>query len=315
MKKFLSLLLILIFLPLVASCDEKKEMEEIKLADASTMVNKARNNTEDVSVISFEAPIDVTFTQTVEFQGETNETKNTVVGNIKGFLDVDNIIGHISLELNYTTEMVKLGMTTSGNAKGNIYIDNKFVYLDITQSDGKTSTTIKNKIKHQFSANMISDGVNKGIDELDLTQGLVLDSDNFKMFKVGRKFEFVREYNLTEELSKLDTLEMPQIPVDFLTLLEGFVLSDDSVVKLGVTFGKQLEEFNLEAKVKGTSEETVFGVSMSSSVDIEASFNLNLKAKAEKIDFTEFADYVEITTDDLQTLLGGLSGLLPNIPF
>jgi hypothetical protein len=162
---------------------------------------------------------------------------------------------------------------------------------------------------------MISDGVNKGIDELDLTQGLVLDSDNFKMFKVGRKFEFVREYNLTEELSKLDTLEMPQIPVDFLTLLEGFVLSDDSVVKLGVTFGKQLEEFNLEAKVKGTSEETVFGVSMSSSVDIEASFNLNLKAKAEKIDFTEFADYVEITTDDLQTLLGGLSGLLPNIPF
>lgn len=298
MKRLLSLLILVLLLPFLASCD-KKEMKEITAQEANTMLVDAKTKTNDVDVISLEAPIKVkTHNISVTSKGRS-ETRYGVEGTVKLTLDSKNFEGHLNMDVDYTSEIVDKGITTSGSALVNLYLDNVYVYLDVNFETGGIKTTLNNKIKHNISANQLNRAIDEFIAELDFTDILDPESE-FKMYKLGKKYEFVTEVNLAEtanntpEGTPLGGLSNP-------------TFTDDSFVKLKILFGEAFEALECEIKANSTTTESLFDIEVTNNVEVETIIKLNLKAKAKKIDFNKLKDFTEIDMAQLAELLGGLA--------
>lgn len=296
MKKLLSILLLILLLPFLASC-EKKEMKEITAQEANTMLVDAKTKTNDVDVISLEAPIKVkTHNISVTSRGRS-ETRYSMEGTIKLILDSKNFEGHLNMDVDYTSEVVDKGITTSGSALVNLYLDDVYVYLDVNFETGGIKTTLNNKIKHNISANQLNRAIDEFIAELDFTDILDPESE-FKMYKLGKKYEFVTEVNLAETANNPEDNQFGG--------LSNLTYTDDSVVKLKILFGEAFEALECEIKANSTQTENIFDIEITNNVEVETNIKLNLKAKAKKIDFNKLKDFTEIEMIQLAELLGGL---------
>lgn len=297
MKRLLSILLLIILLPFLASC-EKKEMKEITAQEVNTMLVDAKTKTNDVDVISLEAPIKVkTHNISVTSKGRS-ETRYSIEGTVKLVLDSKNFEGHLNMDVDYTSEIIDKGITTSGSALVNLYLDNVYVYLDVNFETGGIKTTLNNKIKHNISANQLNLAIDEFIAELDFTDILDPESE-FKMYKLGKKYEFVTEVNLAEAANNPENNQLGG--------LSNLTYTDDSVIKLKILFGEAFEALECEIKANSTKTENIFDIEITNNVEVEANIKLNLKAKAKKIDFNKLKDFTEIEMAQLAELLGGLA--------
>ncbi|HPX72122.1 MAG TPA: hypothetical protein PLP84_04390 [Acholeplasmataceae bacterium] len=297
MKRLLSILLLILLLPFLASC-EKKEMKEIAAQEVNTMLVDAKTKTNDVDVISLEAPIKVkTHNISVTSKGRS-ETRYSMEGTVKLVLDSKNFEGHLNMDVDYTSEIIDKGITTSGSALVNLYLDNVYVYLDVNFETGGIKTTLNNKIKHNISANQLNLAIDEFIAELDFTDILDPESE-FKMYKLGKKYEFVTEVNLAEAANNPENNQLGG--------LSNLTYTDDSVIKLKILFGEAFEALECEIKANSTKTENIFDIEITNNVEVEANIKLNLKAKAKKIDFNKLKDFTEIEMAQLAELLGGLA--------
>jgi|BioPla2DNA2_1021312.scaffolds.fasta_scaffold02161_7 hypothetical protein len=297
MKRLLSILLLILLLPFLASC-EKKEMKEIAAQEVNTMLVDAKTKTNDVDVISLEAPIKVkTHNISVTSKGRS-ETRYSMEGTVKLVLDSKNFEGHLNMDVDYTSEIIDKGITTSGSALVNLYLDNVYVYLDVNFETGGIKTTLNNKIKHNISANQLNLAIDEFIAELDFTDILDPESE-FKMYKLGKKYEFVTEVNLAEAANNPENNQLGR--------LSNLTYTDDSVIKLKILFGEAFEALECEIKANSTKTENIFDIEITNNVEVEANIKLNLKAKAKKIDFNKLKDFTEIEMAQLAELLGGLA--------
>ncbi len=297
MKRLLSILLLILLLPFLASC-EKKEMKEITAQEVNTMLVDAKTKTNDVDVISLEAPIKVkTHNISVTSKGRS-ETRYSMEGTVKLVLDSKNFEGHLNMDVDYTSEIIDKGITTSGSALVNLYLDNVYVYLDVNFETGGIKTTLNNKIKHNISANQLNLAIDEFIAELDFTDILDPESE-FKMYKLGKKYEFVTEVNLAEAANNPENNQLGG--------LSNLTYTDDSVIKLKILFGEAFEALECEIKANSTKTENIFDIEITNNVEVEANIKLNLKAKAKKIDFNKLKDFTEIEMAQLAELLGGLA--------
>lgn len=297
MKRLLSILLLILLLPFLASC-EKKEMKEIAAQEVNTMLVDAKTKTNDVDVISLEAPIKVkTHNISVTSKGRS-ETRYSMEGTVKLVLDSKNFEGHLNMDVDYTSEIIDKGITTSGSALVNLYLDNVYVYLDVNFETGGIKTTLNNKIKHNISANQLNLAIDEFIAELDFTDILDPESE-FKMYKLGKKYEFVTEVNLAEAANNPENNQLGR--------LSNLTYTDDSVIKLKILFGEAFEALECEIKANSTKTENIFDIEITNNVEVEANIKLNLKAKAKKIDFNKLKDFTEIEMAQLAELFGGLA--------
>lgn len=317
MKRILSLLLILIFLPLLASCD-KEEIKDIEVVEVNTMLAEAKTNTVEnsVEVISFDASFDVKFDQKVTSAEKNTEVKYTFKGKVNAVLDYENFEAHLGMKFDYTIQMVELGLTTTGNVELNGYVDDTYVYLDVNISASGSKTTLQNKFKHGIPVDQFKEQVLLSLTQMDLSQALQ-PGDDFKMYKVGNKFEFVQEVDLAKQNSTNQGVPLPDA-VGMGLPLDGYTIDEGSMVKLSVLFGEVFEAFDFEFKVKGSSEQKYFegspyAYTENQKLDLDLNVKLNLKGKAKRIDFNKFKDFIEIdpSTIDIGNLLGGMGGLSP----
>lgn len=313
MKRILSLLLILIFLPLLASCD-KEEIKDIEVVEVNTMLAEAKTNTVEnsVEVISFEASFDVKFDQKVTSAEKNTEVKYTFKGKVNAVLDYENFEAHLGMKFDYTIQMVELGLTTTGNVELNGYVDDTYVYLDVNISASGSKTTLQNKFKHGIPVDQFKEQVLLSLTQMDLSQALQ-PGDDFKMYKVGNKFEFVQEVDLAKQGSTNQGVPLPDA-VGMGLPLDGYTIDEGSMVKLSVLFGEVFEAVDFEFKVKGSSEQTHFSAyTKNQKLDLDLNVKLNLKGKAKRIDFNKFKGFIEIdpSTIDIGNLLGAIGGASP----
>ena len=201
------------------------------------------------------------------------------------------------MDVDYTSEIIDR-ITTSGSALVNLYLDNVYVYLDVNFETGGIKTTLNNKIKHNISANQLNLAIDEFIAELDFTDILDPESE-FKMYKLGKKYEFVTEVNLAEAANNPENNQLGG--------LSNLTYTDDSVIKLKILFGEAFEALECEIKANSTKTENIFDIEITNNVEVEANIKLNLKAKAKKIDFNKLKDFTEIEMAQLAELLGGLA--------
>lgn len=317
MKRILSLLLILIFLPLLASCD-KEEIKDIEVVEVNTMLAEAKTNTVEnsVEVISFEASFDVKFDQKVTYAEKNTEVKYTFKGKVNAVLDYENFEAHLGIKLDYTIQMIELGLTTTGNVDLNGYVDDTYVYLDINIISSGSKTTLQNKFKHGITVDQFKEQVLLALTQIDLSQALQ-PGDDFKIYKVGNKFEFVQEVDLVKQNSTNQGVPLPNA-VGMGLPLDGYTIDEGSMVKLSVLFGEVFEAFDFEFKVKGSNEQTYFeglpnAYTKNQKLDLDLNVKLNLKGKAKRIDFNKFKGFIEIdpSTIDIDNLLGAIGGASP----
>lgn len=317
MKRILSLLLILIFLPLLASCD-KEEIKDIEVVEVNTMLAEAKTNTVEnsVEVISFDASFDVKFDQKVTYAEKNTEVKYTFKGKVNAVLDYENFEAHLGIKLDYTIQMIELGLTTTGNVDLNGYVDDTYVYLDINIISSGSKTTLQNKFKHGITVDQFKEQVLLALTQIDLSQALQ-PGDDFKIYKVGNKFEFVQEVDLVKQNSTNQGVPLPNA-VGMGLPLDGYTIDEGSMVKLSVLFGEVFEAFDFEFKVKGSNEQTYFeglpnAYTKNQKLDLDLNVKLNLKGKAKRIDFNKFKGFIEIdpSTIDIDNLLGAIGGASP----
>jgi hypothetical protein len=256
---------------------------------------------ENIVGIKNRTTLDLDFSYRLEDINE-EEVKNKIINILN--IEVDDDIDYDFLDISPITEdkggrsgyRVRLNVTT-GNIK-------KIFGIDIVCGDVITP----NAIKTTYTTN--------------------ITEEEFKMYKVGSKYEFVTEVNLAEQLSN-QTPEPTQPtnpnafdptlinPLERFLPVSNFTLTSDSIIELSVLFGEKFEAFDLDIKVKGSGSEEFFGVTTTSSVELEMGLKLNLKAKAKKIDFNKFADFKEVDpatlVESLMGQLGGATGF-PSMP-
>jgi hypothetical protein len=282
------------------------------------MLAEAKTNTVEnsVEVISFEASFDVKFDQKVTSAEKNTEVKYTFKGKVNAVLDYENFEAHLGMKFDYTIQMVELGLTTTGNVELNGYVDDTYVYLDVNISASGSKTTLQNKFKHGIPVDQFKEQVLLSLTQMDLSQALQ-PGDDFKMYKVGNKFEFVQEVDLAKQNSTNQGVPLPDA-VGMGLPLDGYTIDEGSMVKLSVLFGEVFEAFDFEFKVKGSNEQTYFeglpnAYTKNQKLDLDLNVKLNLKGKAKRIDFNKFKGFIEIdpSTIDIDTLLGAIGGASP----
>lgn len=284
MKKILLLVLVLFSGFLLASCNNKKEVE-VTHKEAQQMLAKVDGQQTINETFSIKGKIDLTMESTeTDSQGRKSGQEMKITGSIDAYGDVSSyenhyIYSHVVLKMNtkmYTSGSEAVSEVMDINMK--LYMTKGNMYADSVNKVAGTTTTSKVKSLNQFTKedynNLVEvfkpnaevEGSKNGLD-------IIQADTEFNMYEVGGK------HQLVIELSEAQLSGMFGLFGQFMDI----TVNKGNSIKLTVTFGERFESASVVAKLDITMKSKIeFSPDESTESKIKGSLSLDIKTKVSK---------------------------------